>query len=127
MVCRADLRRQGACTTYRDPRVLVHKTALSRALHMARHRLPYAVEQPFEGAAAKVLVTGRHRRATCPMQCRAKLIGGREKRPRDLSIPDLPFEKVLATASRLCGGARVSTVDSEVFTFGVDLGRSRSR
>ncbi len=53
---------------------------------MARHRLPYAGELAFEGAAANVLVTGRHSRATCPMQCRAKLIGGREIRPRNLWI-----------------------------------------
>ena len=59
---------------------------LSRALHMARHRLPYAAERAFEWAAAKMLVTGRQRRATCPMQCRAKLIGGREIRPRNLWI-----------------------------------------
>lgn len=64
---------------------------------MARHRLPYADERAFEGPAANVLVTGRHRRATCPMQCRAKLIGGREIRPRN---PVRPFEKALV--SGLC-------------------------
>lgn len=53
---------------------------------MARHRLPYAGERPFGGTRAKPLVSGRHRRATCPMQCRAKLIGGREIRPRNLWI-----------------------------------------
>lgn len=30
---------------------------------MARHRLPYADQRAFEGPAANVLVTGRHRRA----------------------------------------------------------------
>jgi len=64
---------------------------------MARHTLPYAGEQPFGAPPANVLVSGRHPRATCPMQSRAKLIGGREIRPRN-SVG--PFEKVLV--SGLC-------------------------
>jgi hypothetical protein len=76
---------------------------------MARHRQPYAVERAFGRLVANPLVTGRHRRATCPVQCRAKLIGGREKRPRNTVWP---FEKVLVTASRLCKVARKTRANS---------------
>jgi hypothetical protein len=59
--------------------------------------LPYADEHSFGAPPAKVLASGRHPRATCPMQSRAKLIGGREKRPRNSVCP---FEKLLV--SGLC-------------------------
>jgi hypothetical protein len=76
---------------------------------MARHRLPYAGERPFGRVGAKSLVTGRHPRATCPMQSRAKLIGGREKRPRNA---DWPFEKVLVSALCIRKVARKTRANS---------------
>jgi hypothetical protein len=76
---------------------------------MARHTLPYADEHPFGSAAAKPLVTGRHPRATCPMQSRAKLIGGQEKRPRNAGCP---FEKVLVSGLYIRKVARNTRANS---------------
>jgi hypothetical protein len=70
---------------------------------MACVRCPMQTNVRSDGADANPLVTGRHPRATCPMQCRAKLIGGREKRPRNA---DWPFEKVLVSGLRVCKVAR---------------------
>ena len=65
--------------------------------------LPYASERPFEAPFANVLVTGRHPAATCLMQSRAKLIRGREKRPRNAFRP---FEKLLVSGLRVRKVAR---------------------
>jgi hypothetical protein len=76
---------------------------------MARHTLPYEGERAFEAPSANLLVSGHHPRATCPMQSRAKLIGGREKRPRNAVRP---VEKVLVSGLRVRKVARETGANS---------------
>jgi hypothetical protein len=88
---------------------------------MACVRCPMQANARSGRVGAKPLVTGRHPRATCPMQSRAKLIGGREKRPRNAVCP---FEKVLVSGLCVCKVARkteliVAGAGFEPATFGL--------